>query len=476
MKKVFTFSMVVALAVVLAVTIPLATANQKVQIQAASTTTQTKAIPLSQTSFDIMQLSAPVQTSWEPDGASDPSTTILNPVYTETGKQIYMSKETGLLCTQDGKAVMDKTNSSITKFDMETQEYTNGANQKLSVYLNSFLDRYYLRSGGTYVTEINLNREIFLINLKTNSGTMAIYTYREKVDHGWQIIFMPGKWFNDEYRYYDMNGRLIENKYIAEWDTATFAKAMTGNIIFFAITGGIGFFGQLIFGNADNFGVPFVKVLDKTTLANLLEELQHATIHPYDMVDGIVTEDGQPIYIRPTTKQCVDRFNFPMFSIENGLPILLYDEVIVTSNLQGVQVQNGILRGVVSVWQLLESGTDFYMATIPTPFGAMDAVVFNLSNDVKNPNWILPNGESADGIIKDMELGKSLDGDSWADLLAGLGGFFDGLLGWIWLAIAIILIIFIGIPCLPIIVEIVKAIFNIILAPFKWLAKKAGGK
>ena len=477
MKKVIFSVSLCLLAAVLAVAFVIAKPYTAQHTQAASAPPPTQhAIPLTQTT--IVPLSAPaVRTSSHiPDGASDPSTMIMNPVYTESGQQIYMSKETGLLCTQDGKAIMDKTNSSITKFDMETQEYTNGANQKLSIYLNSFLDRHYLRSGGTYVTEINLNREIFLINLRTNSGTMAIYTYREKVDHGWQVIFQPGKWFNTEYRYYDMNGRLIDNRHIAEWDTATFARAMTGNIIFFAVTGGIGFFGQLIFGNADNFGVPFVKVLDRTTLANLLEELKHATIHPYDMVDGIVTEDGAPIYIRPTTNQCVDRFNFPLFSIENGLPVLLYDEVIVTSNLQGVPVQNGILRGVVSVWQLLESGTDFYMATIPTPFGAMDAVVFNLSNDRYNPNWILPNGESADGIIKDMELGTSLDGDSWSDFFGGLGGFFNGLLGWVWLVIFILIIIFIGIPCLPIIVEIFKAIFRIILAPFKWLAKKAGGQ
>jgi len=39
---------------------------------------------------------------------------------------------------------------------------------------------------------------------------------------------------------------------------------------------------------------------------------------PYDTVEGILTEDGAPIYIRPTTKQCVDRFNFPLFSVENG--------------------------------------------------------------------------------------------------------------------------------------------------------------
>ena len=84
------------------------------------------------------------------------------------------------------------------------------------------------------------------------------------------------------------------------------------------------------------------------------------------------------------------------------------------------------------------------MATIPTPFGAMDAVVFNLSKDIKNPNWILPNGDNADGIIKDMSLGKSLDGDPWSDFFGGLGGFFDGLLGWVWLVIFILIIIFIN--------------------------------
>jgi len=453
-KKVLTITMVVALVVILAVAVPLATTyqttNQPVQATSTSISHTKEAIPLSHAAIDIVPVSATptsfaVTTSYIPPGASNPGTEIFNPVYTETGKQIYMSKETGLLVTKDGRAVMDKATSAITKFDMETQEFTNGANQKLQVFFNSFLDRHYLRSGGGYVTEINLNREVFLINLKVGSERRAIYAFREKVEHGWSIVYKPGKWFNDEYRYYDMNGRLIDNQHIAEWDTASFARAMTGNVIFFAITGGIGFFGQLIFGNADNFGVPFVKVLDRTTLANLLEELKHATIHPYDTVEGIVTEDGQPIYIRPTTKQAVDRFNYPMFSVENGLPVLLYDEILVTSNLQGVPVQNGILKGVVSVTQLLESGTDFYMGTIPTPFGNMDAVVFNFSNDVKSPDWRLPNGESADGIIKDMELGRSLDGESWGSLFDRLFGGNGGLniFQWIMIALAIIFVVFV---------------------------------
>jgi hypothetical protein len=466
MNKIFIVSFTMLLAVIWTVVTPLAKMQTVYMNQ--TQTVKAQAIPVSQ--FTIMPM------SFVPDGASDPSTTILNPVYTENHEQIYMLKETGTLVTEKGKPIMDK-NSSITKFDMETQEYSNGANQKLSIYFNSFLDKHYLRSGGNYVTAINTSREIYLINLKTSDGgRMAIYTYREKVDHGWSIIFKPGKWFNDEYRYYDMNGRLIDNKNIAEWDTATFAKAMGGNLLFFLATNWIGLVGQLIFGNADNFGVPYVKVYEKTTLADLMEELKYATIHPYETVENVVTEDGFPIYIRPVTKQCVDRFNFPLFSIENGLPVMLYDEVIVTSNLQGVEIQNGILHGVVSVWQLLESGTNFYMGSIPTPFGEMDAVVFNLSNDIDNPNWKLPNGDDADDIIKDMELGASLDGDSWSELFKNLGDLFDNAFDWVWTVIVILLIVLIGIPCLPIIIEIVKALFNIILAPFKWLAKKVGGK
>jgi len=450
-KRVLTITIISTFAVLLVFGTLLTTAyTSSYQIAQTSSTSlvHSKAVPLAQANLDLVPMSATstsvTTTSFIPPGGSNPGTMVNNPVYTQTGKQVYMSKETGLLCTKEGDPIMDQNNSSITLFDVETQEYTNGANQKLSIWFNSFLDRHYLRSGGSYVTEININREVFLINIQTNQGTMAIYTFREKVNHGWSIVYKPGKWFNDEYRYYDMNGRLIENKYIAEWDTATFARAMAGNILFYLGTGGIGLIGQLIFGNADNFGVPFVKVLDKTTLANLLEELKHATIHPFDTVEGILAEDGQPIYIRPTTKQAVDRFNYPLFSIENGLPVLLYEEVLVTSNLQGVPVHDGILRGIVSVTQLLESGTDFYMGTIPTPFGNMDAVVFNYSNDVKNPDWRLPNGDNADGIIKEMELGKSLDGESWGDLFGrifGKGGL--NIFQWIMIALAVIFIIFV---------------------------------
>jgi len=96
---------------------------------------------------------------------------------------------------------------------------------------------------------------------------------------------------------------------------------------------------------------------------------------------------------------------------------------------------------------MLESGTSFYMGTIPTPFGEMDAIVFNMSNDIKNPKWVLPNGESADGVIKDMELGKTLDGDPWSDFWNGIfGGGNGGLSIWQWflIGLAVLVIIFVA--------------------------------
>ena len=475
MKKILISMTLCTVAILLAVTgilVAILTPTPTKPVQASSTTQVTQTAVQMSNFQNIepvtIRTSTITTTSWQPDGASNPAEKKQNPIYTQNRQRIYMSKETGLLVTRDGRPIMDGRNSSITTFDMETQEFANGAHQRLSIYFNSFLNRHYLRAGGGYVTEINMNREIFLINIRTRDGTMAIYTFRERVNHGWSIIYRPGAWFNNEYRYFDMNGRLIENRYIQEWDTATFARAMTGNVIFFAVTGGIGFFAQLLFGSPSNFGVPFVRILDRTTLANLLEEISKITVHPYPYIYGVVTEDGMPIFIRPSTMQLVDRFNFPLFSFNTGLPAIVHDSIIVDTRLQAMEVRNGVLRGVVSVWQLLYSGTDFFMGTIATPFGNKDAVVFNLSNDVNNPNWVLPNGDNADGIIRDMEMGRSLDGESWSDLFSRLGS--GNLMAWVWTIIFIILLIF----CFPLVIALLKALLTILIAPFRWLAKKAG--
>lgn len=447
MKKVLIIPVILMVAAISVIAAPL---TKMRQVSASTVEPEPMAVPLSQ-NLDMVPLSVPMSTS----AAGGPADLITQPLYTKEGKKINMlrgkdGEKVGLLVTEDGNPIMNPIDFTLTGFDTDSQEYIDGANRKLGIYFNSFLDKHYLRVGVTAVEGIYADREVFLIRLKTSkTTTKEVYAFREKVKKGFGTIFQPGKWFNDEYRYFDLNMVQIKNEFITSWDTKTIAKSALGNTLWFFATGIPGLIGQWLFGSADNFGVPYVKVYEKTTLRDLMEELSHATIHPYQTVPDIVTEDGEPIYIRPSTKQCVSRFNYPLFHIESGLPLVFIDGSIVTTKLFEPEIRDGILRDVVSVEQLLESGTPYYIDIAETDFGEIDVVVFNIGT-VKNPEWVLPNGESTKGFTKGLQFAAILDHDGesfgqWVNRVL-LGGIFGGsgkslterIIDFLWLVVLII--------------------------------------
>jgi len=466
MKKILITAIVLMLAAIFAFAAPLSAGMQ------ASAATEPQVLPLTFSGMDIAPLAASTE-----DGPGDYYS---EPVYTKDNEQIYFLKEVGLLVTYDGRPIMDTTNSTITKFNLEAQEYVTGADTKMSVYLNSFLDKRYLRSGSIAVTAIKLDREIFMIHFRSDEVEKFIYTYREKVDYGIATIFHPGAWFNTEYRYYDMNGNLIDNKYIADWDTATILKSVGANLLYFAINPVL-FFGTLIFGGPGNFSVPFVEIYKKTTLEDLRNELREEGFNPLPKVQGTVTEDGMNIYVRSTTNQCVDFFNYPLFNIANGLPLVYHDGSIIavdSSAMYEMYAQGGVLRNVVSTEQLLDDGVDFYITkSKTTPMGELDTVVVNFSKDKNHPDWRFPNGDSAGYYIVDTILGTSLDGPPWSDVggiinsgINGIRSFINGATDLFWITVAIVLLVVL----FPVWWALLKILLKIISVPVKWLAGKLG--
>lgn len=451
MKKVFIILTMFALAAIFAVAIPL-TKAQQTYVSAAKPAEIS--MPISQ-NLEMEAVTVPVTTS--------NGTTTMVPIYTKEGAQICKLVGSGLFATSTGKPIMNPTDSTVTGYNDETEEFLDGANRRITAYYNGFLDKYYLRVGAVALEGIYGARTVCLVRMKMNDGTTKeIYAFREKIDHGISILWKPGKWFNTEYRYFDMSNTQIPTKYLAEWDDATFAKSMLGNAIWFTVTGIPGLIAQWLFGSVDNYGASYVKVYEKTTLADLWLEVRNAE-PPMPKVQEVVTQDGQSIYYRATTKQCVNFFNYPLFHIETGCPLVFHEDKIFVVTKQGLlepEIRDGVLRNVVSVQQLMDSDTSFYIDIALTAFGEIDVVVFNLSNDAKKPQWVLPNGESTEGFTKGLNFSAVLDGDGMTlgDLLKSIfSGGGTSFLSKLWSTVKIIIFFaVVGIVVLILAIPLVK--------------------
>ena len=437
MKKLMVFPIVLVVALVAVVVTPYMRGKQTYETFAHQT--QDAAIEMPLETFDIApamismatgEIIAPMAAGeGDPiETSGGPADLITKPMYTQNNEQVYMLVGTGmdmnLLVTDDYKPIANSGDGTVTAYDTNSQEFIDGANRKLAYYLDSFLDRAYLRSGNLNgLDSIRSDREVFLINIKKGTDkTALIYAFREKVDHGWTVIYKPGRWFNTEYRYFDMNNRQIDNECIVSWDAATYTKSVIADVLWFGLTLGVGFFITLIFGGNDCFDCPFVKVLDKTTLGELREEISYATIHPWATITEAVTEDGKNIYIRPSTNQLVDFYNYPLFHIESGLPLFFHENKILTTALYEVQIVNGILSNVITTSLLIETSMGFYVDTQTTLVGEFDVVVINYGTP-ENPDFRLPNGQSTEGITDGIQFAAIVDNDGqslWDWMFGGI--------------------------------------------------------
>jgi hypothetical protein len=71
---------------------------------------------------------------------------------------------------------------------------------------------------------------------------------------------------------------------------------------------------------------------------------------------------------------------------------------------------------------LLNTGVEFYMGSIDTKYGSFDVPVFSNNNG----GWTFTNGESADEIINEMQVGGYVNGKTLEELWDGIKNIFTG--------------------------------------------------
>ncbi|MCL2177074.1 MAG: hypothetical protein FWB72_03920 [Firmicutes bacterium] len=351
----------------------------------------------------------------------NPYETIRSGVYGEGGRRLFVLRETGMVITEDGVPFENPVDSTVVEFDSETESFIDGANRSLAIVLDSRLERHYLRAGGRYVRPIRLDDSVVLITLNARGGQRRIYAFYTRYDRGWLAGVLSGH--RHGYRFYDMNRRHIHNDYIAEFVSPSWWRINVLTVI----TG--------------NHKIPLVRILERTTLANLLVRISHATVHPWDRLKcgltgfDVITEDGRDIFVNPRTRQLTDFAGWALFNENTGLPIVWYNYDIITTDRRPQRIENGVLRESITVWGLLESRVDFYIGSISTTFGQFDVPKFRVNTDPNNPDWQLINGDCANDIVDDSRPSEVLDGESFATWLGRqtnrVGGsannFFSGL-------------------------------------------------
>ena len=412
-------------------------------------------VPLTSQGEQITPRNAVVPSTWQP-----PIDHVVGYLYARGGTRLGFIPEVGLVVTEDGRPVHGEDNvgghtGDVIIYDPETQEFIDGANRRLGIYLNSRVNRHYLRSGGRYLSAIRMDREVVLIQLNTRAGARYIYAFTEHYDRGWFNGLFGNR---NGLRFLDMNGREININYIAEFRPQPWWRLALG-------------FAFPVYGIAmvasGNHVVPIVEILNRTTLAELLHHISHATEHPWETLrcietnEIVRTEDGRVVHLNPTTRQLTDFFGFALFNQNSGLPIVFHQNDIITTDRTPQNVESGILRDSMSVRQLLDTGADFYMATISTFFGIFDVPVFRRNTDPHNPDWGLMNGDDAHGIINDHRPTEVNDGESFGAWWSRVFGSGSGGLGFMQI-LGIALAIFIFILLLPVFVFVFKIGFSVI--------------
>jgi len=420
---------------------------------------------------------------------NDPNDTHDGAVYTEDNERVSYVREFGLLVVEDKdgtvRPVMNPTDSTITYYDEESKEFTDGANRKLAIYLDSRLDKRYLKSGSVGLKGISLEREVFLISLRESKGSdfiKTIYAFREPAKKNFWETLNPTNWGVTFYAYYDMNNVKIDpDLWVSSKTTDWWRIALTwvGPQSFVTLPGAI-------FSNG--YSAPVARILEQTTLRDLYEELSHATVHPwdglYDMHTGlpVVTEDGKLIRVNPSTKQLTENMGWCLFNSVSGLPVVYYGSDIVTVNKNGVaaqqRVDNNVLKDVITVWGLLNSNTPFWIDTISVTLDGQrfifDVPCLRAEDDI----WVLLNGEASEGITDGItfDSGKMEDlytsvWDTWfPDGLFG-GGEGGGLPVWL-LVIALVAVAVILVILYPVIKPVLTAIGSVIMSPVAAIKRK----
>ena len=382
-------------------------------------------------------------------------------IYSSDGVRQFALTDSGMMVGRRGNSIYVTTYDSDTTANREgsftlshvyeTDEFLDGADRKLAIFLNSRLERHELRRGGTYTRAIRLTDKIHLVSYHTgnycdnynpilNQIFISKYYYRT----GWGIFH------TNRVRIYDMNGRVVCDSRLRlpmprTWWLPRWSRRLV-----------------------DDLTVNVIEILDSFTLGDLMTLLATAR-HPWPQIidpntgHTLITEDGRDIRVHPRTWQLTDFWGFGLFNSINGLPIVfnMYTMDIVTTNLAQQRIENGVLLEAMTVQQMLNAGTPFHMHIVPTPFGDFDVPVFN-NGTAQEPDWRLMNGESTDGVTMRHEDSAVLNTHS-PGLSGWLGGLFggDSIFSRIFRVVAIVFGILFGLIIVAFIAKVVIMVISL---------------
>ncbi|MFA5676625.1 MAG: hypothetical protein WDA65_08920 [Christensenellales bacterium] len=418
---------------------------------------------------------------------SEPGETQTGKLYADNGHEIMFIRETGQLITANGELLHTVSDNAMARYDEVTQELLDSANRAMKIWFDSVSQKHKLQSGsGQTLKHIKASDMIYISTIldRHDGFTKTIYVTREKIATNWWDRLLG--WQNAYYyKYYDMNGRHIPDDWFVEHSRAPWWKSALRVLSSIPVVPGVWIPNPAwLYGLFVGYEpLQSVAVTEVGTFGEITDLLEFATFHPWDKLDGVLTvnNDGEynsGVYINPANKQLCDRLGAPIYHIETGFPFILHDSKIITIPDKAEQtVTDGILQNGATRQYLRNLGFEEYIHYIDSyEFGVIGVLVLAVKDkDGKLDKWVLPNGEDADGIVRD---GIDIDTDgepfSLASLWEKLTGLFQGIDigGIVWAVIGILLLIF----CFPLVITLVKALLTLLIFPFKWLAKKLGSK
>ena len=430
---------------------------------------------------------APLNDIWEP-----PYEVMDGNIYAAQGQRIFLIRETGMIITEDGVPLADGDSNMVVYCEVN-DEFINSANRSLSIFLDSRINRRYLRDGSRVVTAINMNREVVKINYTGDTqGGRVIYAFLNRTRRSaWQIFTAPNSWWNSSQRY-DYHffaaacGTQIPNRDIGQLGDAMFWNSVAGNTVVAGITALNPALGIAMFLTGTR-NIPMYQILDRTTLRDLKEIMSHATVHPWATLKcgqtnkDLVTEDGMTVRVNPRTNQLHDFFGFALFNRVTFMPIIFHNNDIITADREQQKVENAVLLYAVTTQRLLAQGEDFYIAHIATDFGIFEKPVLYDGNG----GWLNLGGQNVDDLILPMTRWTQPERPAsvpfwtaffgwWRDLIVG---FFNMLvrhnIHWwilgIWLALIVIVVAIKTAPLWS--TPFFKGMWAIISAPGVMIAK-----
>lgn len=363
-----------------------------------------------------------------PLAADKPSPLVDYKLYDQDGVEIGYIEQTGQIVTTGGNLIRTDEDSQSVHYDAVDQQLVDSANKKMKIYYDSRMLKHTIESGSKQVITIKPDDEIFMTTIKDpNDGLVkTVYTTRKLIKPSIWTRINPFERSEYEEEFYDMNNRRIPSSWFVDHKHAPWYKKA---LLYTAPAYLIGLFKTYK-------PTTWVQVESVGTYADLRKDLSFAK-HPWDKIEGVITEDSLEIYINPENGQLSDFYFGPLYNYKTGLPMIAkvndqgQRQIITIPDGKLQTVENGRLMNALTETYLYQHGIEFYVHYIDTEeYGTLNAIAMR---DAKTKQWKLPNGDSAEGIVRDGVVvgGKSPKistlGDVFVSAVGGVGNLIKNI-------------------------------------------------